>query len=574
MRADGVRADGAVQADGAVRAGGAVRAADGRADPPVWPLALATAVVAVLIAVPALPEAPDWLGRCARAVTGAGPLDPAPAAVLGLALAFVARGVVLRRRAAWGVLVVLLGAALLAVLAGDGWAWRAPPLAAALGGLWLARDGFPVRPHPGRVRAAVWAAALPVAVAVSGSLLLGLPARPDGPGAGGIGGIGTPVDGASWVPDVLGLAGAAGLLVLVVLLTAPDPAPPPAGEADRRRVAALIAHPGSDTLAPFALRRDRAYAFSADGRAAIGYRVLFGVAVAGGDPVGDPASHADAAGAFLARCRAAGWRPAVLAASDDLVPVWGLRHAIGYGDEVLVRPGEFSLAGRRMRNVRQAVQRTANAGVTTRITPERELDPALRERLADIASRSLGGAAERGFAMNLDELLTGRHPGTLIAVARDGGGEPVAFQRYVTAGGGVSLDAMRRLPGGPNGVNERLIVEMIGYAARHGLGVVSLNFAAFRGLLAAEERNALERAGHRALHVFDRWIAAESLYLFDEKFRPSYKRRSVVFRSWLDAAWLAAAILTLEFGRPAPSAAPDPAALRPAPGPVPRRREP
>ncbi len=150
--------------------------------------------------------------------------------------------------------------------------------------------------------------------------------------------------------------------------------------------------------------------------------------------------------------------------------------------------------------------------------------------------------------MNLDELLTGYHPGAVVAVAYGEGKEPIAFQRYVAAGQGISLDAMRRSLGGPNGVNERLIVEMIEYAAEHGHGVVSLNFAAFRELLDSGERGLLE-AGYQALHLLDPWIAVESLYLFNKKFRPSYKPRNVVFRSWFDIALLAAALLTLEFGR-------------------------
>ncbi|TDD70892.1 DUF2156 domain-containing protein [Actinomadura darangshiensis] len=520
---------------------------------PVWPLALATLLVAVLIAAPAPVPSPHWLGRLSRIVTGS-PLAPAHAIAIGLALALVARGVLLRRRAAWYGLVTLVLLGLLAVVSGDDPLWRLPLLAAVLGGLWLERDRFPVRPHPERVRTAVKTGAVLVAVAVAASLLFGgVSVRSVGAVAGGLGGTGGPMDGASWLPGLLGLAGAAGLLLLVITLLAPDPAPPPGDEAERRRVASLVFHPGSDTLAPFALRRDKAYVFSADGRAAIGYRVLFGMAVAGGDPVGDPASHADAVRAFRAMCRTTGWRPAVLGASDALLPAWGPCRSIGFGDEVVIAPGEFTLSGRQMRNVRQAVKRTANFGVSSEIVSERDLTPALRAKLLDVASRSLGGSAERGFSMNLDELLTGYHPGAVVAVAYGEDAEPIAFQRYVTAGEGVSLDAMRRAPDGPNGVNERLIVEMIEYAGGHGHGVVSLNFAAFRALLDAGDRTPLEKAGYRALHLLDPLIAVESLYLFDKKFRPSYKPRNVVFRSWFDIAYLAAALLTLEFGRTRPA---------------------
>ncbi|MFG1999478.1 bifunctional lysylphosphatidylglycerol flippase/synthetase MprF [Spirillospora sp. NPDC048911] len=532
---------------------------------PAWPFAPATALVAALVAVPVTEDAPGWLARLSLLTTGR-PLAPAHALVLGLALALVARGVLLRRRAAWYGLVTVVTMGVLAVLAGDDAAWRLPLLVAVLVALWLRRDGFTVRPHPERVRTAVRTGAVLVIASVVGSVLVGgVSVRAvAGDVAGGLGATGGHIDGAAWLPGVLALAGAAGFLVIVVSLLAADPAPPPGDEDERRRVAGLVAHPGSDTLAPFALRRDKSYVFSSDGRAAIGYRVLFGIAVAGGDPVGDPRSHDAAIEAFLALTRRTGWRPAVLGASAGLLPSWGRLRSFGFGDEVIVRPEEFSLAGRQMRNVRQAVKRTRNVGVTSEILREDELAPGLRERLLDVASRSLGGAAERGFSMNLDELLTGYHRGAVVAVAYDGQGEPIAFQRYVTAGEGISLDAMRRAPGGPNGVNERLIVEMIEYARERGLRVVSLNFAAFRELLDSGERGVLEKAGYQALHLLDPWIAVESLYLFDKKFRPGYRPRCVVFRSWFDIGWLAAALLTLEFGRARPAAAAGDALAEPA----------
>ncbi|POM24466.1 Lysylphosphatidylglycerol biosynthesis bifunctional protein LysX [Actinomadura rubteroloni] len=526
-----------------------------RAKPPgpVWPAGAGTGTVAVLLAVPAVPDSPGWLRRASVLVTGE-PLAPAHAVVLALALLLVARGILLRRRAALAGVLALIGLGLVAVLAGDDAPWRGPLLAAVLVALWLRRADYPVRPHPARVRtAAVVGGALIVGTALGAVLVGGVAVGSVGRDlASGLGATGAHIEGADWLPGVLATLGGAGLLALVLTLLAPDPAPAPGDDAERRRVALLVAHSGSDTLAPFALRRDKSYVFSPDGRAAIGYRVLFGIAAAGGDPVGDPASHRAAIAAFLELCRTSGWRPAVLGARPELVPAWDGLRAIGVGDEVLLRPAGFALTGRRMRNVRQAVQRSVNAGVTTEVLAERDLSPGLRGKLLDVARSSLGGAAERGFSMNLDELLTGRHPGTVVAVAYDRAGEPVGFQRYARAGNALSLDAMRRRPGGPNGVNERLIAETLAYAADRGLDVVSLNFAAFRTLLETEDRNPLERAGYRAIHLLDPWIAVESLFLFNRKFRPDYQPRCVLFRAWTDLVPVAAALLALEFGRTRP----------------------
>jgi lysyl-tRNA synthetase class 2 len=78
--------------------------------------------------------------------------------------------------------------------------------------------------------------------------------------------------------------------------------------------------------------------------------------------------------------------------------------------------------------------------------------------------------------------------------------------------------------------------------------VLSLNIAAFRTLLdAGDGRRGLERLGYRAVHLLDPLIQVESLYLFNAKFRPTYRPRSVAFRSWSSIPLVAAAMLTLEF---------------------------
>ncbi|MEO5877651.1 MAG: phosphatidylglycerol lysyltransferase domain-containing protein [Streptosporangiaceae bacterium] len=515
-------------------------------------LAIPAAAVAVLVVAPCF-DLPGWVDRVSFAATGH-PLAPEHALLLGLALLISARGLLLGRLAAGYGLLAVLVLGILAVLSGADPAWRLPVLLTAAFLLWRMLDLLPVRPHPARLRAAVRTALTVFVVAVAGCVAFGgVGVRAAGPDAvSGLGG-GLDVEGAAWLPGALSLLGWIGLIVVVRTLLAPAPPPPPGDGDERRHVTQLVADPGSGTLAPFAMRQDKSYVFSPGSRAVIGYRVLFGVAVAGGDPVGDPRSHDSAVNAFRALCDQNGWRPAVLASERN----WAGMRAVGIGDEVVLRPASFTLEGRAMRNVRQAVKRSHNAGVTTEIISERELTPARRGALLEIASRSLGGAAERGFSMILDELLTGRHPGCVVAIASVDG-TPVAFQRYAACGGGLSLDSMRRLPDSPNGVHERLIADLM---AAVDVREVSLNFAAFRELLEATERTALEQAGYRALHLLDPLIAVESLYLFNRKFRPHYRPRSVQFRSWTEIGWVAAALLTLEFGRlhpPAPVAEPMP----------------
>ena len=57
----------------------------------------------------------------------------------------------------------------------------------------------------------------------------------------------------------------------------------------------------------------------------------------------------------------------------------------------------FAMVGRQFRNLRQAVKRTHNAGITTELLNEQELDDRQRTELADVLLLSAKGAhAERG----------------------------------------------------------------------------------------------------------------------------------------------------------------------------------
>jgi lysyl-tRNA synthetase class 2 len=350
----------------------------------------------------------------------------------------------------------------------------------------------------------------------------------------------------------------AAVLIALVIALAAAPAPPPAGEAERARVRLLVQDPSSGSLAPFATRADRTYVFSPRGDTAIGYRVRFGVALAGGDPVGaDPAA---AITAFAQLCDEHGWRPAVLGndavATGELWRAAGVRRAVEIGDEAVLDVASFTAAGRAMRNVRQAARRADNAGVRVEIGP---LDPLLVPALDVVLRDWLRGRSERGFAMNLDALLTPRGD-VLLAVARDAGGEPVAFARFAVAASGriLTLDVAPRRRDAPNGVVERMILEMIGYARAHHAGEVTLNFAGMRRVYAGGTPGA--RLLQVPLHALDRWIELRSLYLFTGKFHPVWRPRQLRLRSWWELLPVALVALTAEFGaRPAPPPLPEPA---------------
>jgi lysylphosphatidylglycerol synthetase-like protein (DUF2156 family) len=320
----------------------------------------------------------------------------------------------------------------------------------------------------------------------------------------------------------------------------------------------LIENTHGDPLAPFAMASGRSYVFSVDATAAVCYEVLAGYAVAAGDPIGDPERYVEVINRFTTLCRLRGWRIAVLGVSDQRLPLWQnttdtTNHlcAVPIGRDVVIDVNQFNLVGRGKRNLRQAVQRTHNCGITTQVVAESGLNEHLRAELHDVMLESGKTVdVERGFSMMLGDTLSGRYPGVWLIIARDRAGRIQGFHRYASSGGGtdLSLDLPWRRRNAPNGIDERLSIDMIQWAKNNGAQRVSLAFAPFPDLF---DPNSAPRPGLHTLrvltHLGDRFIKLESLYRYVRKFDAMDRQRYALFPP-LHAAHSLAVLLALEFG--------------------------
>ena len=68
-----------------------------------------------------------------------------------------------------------------------------------------------------------------------------------------------------------------------------------------------------------------------------------------------------------------------------------------------------------------------------------------------------------------------------------------------------------RDPAAPNRVDERITIEVVGWARQHGLGWVSLAFAPFADLHETQHRTLGGWVGYHALHLLDPLIRVGSL---------------------------------------------------------------
>ncbi|MFF5788137.1 phosphatidylglycerol lysyltransferase domain-containing protein [Streptomyces sp. NPDC012693] len=320
----------------------------------------------------------------------------------------------------------------------------------------------------------------------------------------------------------------------------------PLTEGDEERLRALLdKHGERDSLGYFALRREKSVVWSPSEKAAIAYRVVGGVSLASGDPIGDPEAWPGAIEPWLAEAREHGWIPAVMGASEEAGTIYA-RHgldALELGDEAIVETAEFTLDGRAMRTVRQAFNRVKRAGYEVRIRRHEDIPAEEMATLLRKADDWRDGATERGFSMALGRLGDPRDGRCVMLECRDGGdgegaGELRAVLSFVPWGPkGLSLDLMRRDRDSENGLMEFMVIELLQRAREIGITQVSLNFAMFRSVF---ERGSKLGAGpvlrmwRSLLSFFSRWWQIESLYRANAKYRPIWEPRFMLFEKSAD----------------------------------------
>ncbi|MCX4972520.1 phosphatidylglycerol lysyltransferase domain-containing protein [Streptomyces sp. NBC_00620] len=515
-----------------------------------------------------------------------GPFAAALSLSTGVLLLLLAHGLRRRKRRAWRAAVVLLPAGAVAQFA-----YRHSLIGVAISLALLApllrhRSEFEALPDP-RSR---WRALANFVLMGAGSLVLGLvivsvhanrmigsPSLADRIThvLYGLFGFEGPLDytgPTSWTVAVsLGALGLLTAITTIYLAFRPEHPAARLTEDDEARLRALLdKHGGRDSLGHFALRRDKGVVFSPSGKAAVTYRVVSGVMLASGDPVGDVEAWPGAIERFMDEAKAHSWTPAVMGCSETGGEVWtretGL-DALELGDEAVVDVADFSLAGRAMRNVRQMVKRIERAGYETRVRRVRDLSEGELDRIRRATEDWRGTDTERGFSMALGRIGDPADGDCLIATAHKAdvpgiGAEPAhyaepgpygdlkAVLHFVPWGtDGVSLDLMRRDRSADPGMNELLIVAALQAAPRLGIERVSLNFAMFRAALARGEKigaGPVLRVWRGLLVFLSRWFQIESLYKFNAKFRPRWEPRFVVYGSSRDLPRIGLAAMQAE----------------------------
>ena len=275
--------------------------------------------------------------------------------------------------------------------------------------------------------------------------------------------------------------------------------------------------------------------FTRDGRGAVAYRVVSGIAIAVGDPVCTPGDAAATIRGFLDFCDSNAWIPVFYSTHEEFVPAFrGLGwKRISVAEETVVPLDRFELTGKVWTKVRQPYNRGQRDGLTTLWTTWEQLPAGLVTQLDALSEQWIAEKAlpEMRFTLGgMDEL---RDPDVAILLAIGPAGELQAVTSWMPVWRegeliGRTLDFMRRADGAMPGVMEFAIASAALHMKELGLEVMSLSGAPLAQTAESSEDDDAEPGSIKRLlgwlsRVLEPAYGFASLLRYKGKFNPEYR---------------------------------------------------
>jgi len=293
--------------------------------------------------------------------------------------------------------------------------------------------------------------------------------------------------------------------------------------------------------------------YSEVGDVAVAYRVVSGVAIVVGDPVGPRHRWRAAAAEFQAFCLRSGWTPAWYAVTDRFLESAGdcWQHN-QIGEDAVIELGDLSFTGKSWQDVRTARNRAARDGIRF---VEVDLATADPELLTDIYQVSQAWAEgkplpEMGFTLGTVDLARDGVMRTHAAVDADGLVHGVTTWMPIHESGrvvGWTLDVMRRRTDGFRPVMEYLVAESVLAFQREGCELASLSVAPLARPVGSDQPSApppdrLDRALDRMGELLEPAYGFRSLLAYKKKFHPRLEPVHLAYGFQVDLAEIAVAI--------------------------------
>lgn len=289
--------------------------------------------------------------------------------------------------------------------------------------------------------------------------------------------------------------------------------------------------------------RGNRYWFTPDGRGYVAFRVIGGVALTTGDPVGPPERLRTSLLEFAEYAAAHGWTPCFYSAGEESAVIaadvgWT---AIQVAEETVLELGSLAFTGKKFQDIRTALNRAAKSGISAVWVRFPDASPQLRDQIVVLSEEWVAdkGLPEMGFTLGGLEELDDPEVRCLVAVDADGGVHGVTSWLPVFRDGrevGWTLDFMRRSSDGFRSSMEFLIASAARDLETEGCEFVSLSgapLATAAGDDAPESERQFVATVARLLDVVGRTLEPvygfRSLLAFKAKFQPSYRPLFLIF---------------------------------------------
>lgn len=362
-----------------------------------------------------------------------------------------------------------------------------------------------------------------------------------------------------WFGDSIYVIGAAtmGYALLQLLRPVVQRRSSTAGEVGRAR--AIVEKWGIGSLARVAFLPDKAFFFSSGG-SVVCYAVRSGIAISLGDPIGPDGDARAAIAEFAAMCDGNSWEPVFYQTTDVNLAEYrdaGFRdYRIGH--EAVVDVRAFSLVGKSHKSIRNRINRLEEDGYVTRVIAP-PLGRSLLDRLREVSDAWLTEmhGTEKRFSLGWfdDDYIRE----CAVFVVEDSHGEIVAFANLLPEYrlNESTIDLMRHLPEAPAGTMDLMFVRLFEWAAANGFDTFNLGLAALAGVGEEPGDPLVEKAMRLIYEYANAFYSFQGLREYKQKFDPEWQPRYLVYRGSANPIAVVAAVaaansdesLVLEYGR-------------------------
>jgi len=335
-----------------------------------------------------------------------------------------------------------------------------------------------------------------------------------------------------WFVDSLDVVGSGTLTVCFLLLLRPVVYRQRVDAPQRRKASAIVQRHGRSSLAFFTLLDDKSYLFDDSVDGYVAYKVVGDVAIALGDPVSLEGGGLQLIRGFLSLCLENDWWPVFYQVGPELLDAYadvGLR-ALKIGEEAIIDLRHFTLEGHAWKDLRNAVNRLTREGLGTSVY-EPPLPSDLVRRLKEVSDEWLAHqhGSEKTFSLGrFEEAYVRRSP---VMTVEDVSGRIVAFANVIPeyARNEGTIDLMRRRQDAPHGSMDLLFVRLAEYFRGRGYEGFNLGLAPMSGVGADEDAPLPERAVRFVYEHLGRFYSYKGLRQYKAKFHPEWEPRYLVY---------------------------------------------